>query len=214
MLPTQEWPWVVCSSSFPHKTTGRRSQGEGWSTAEKNKRSLDLLTRKTLTYGHPGLTGHYDERQAGKHQPWLNSCFSHRSHPEVTNRLSRLPKYTHKSRRHHPNSFSVIGEDTHRRPGDAKGCRQELPVALPHPKDPSMWWSKKSLGLSSAQRLSKFSQDPVSQERDTSWGLSNDQSSSWQGSWSQVWEQPVLKEVAYIIFHQWWELVYDLKGAT
>lgn len=67
MTPTQKWPLVVHSYPFPHKTTDGRSQGEGWSTVEKNKCSLDLLTRKTLTYGHPGLTGHYDERQTGKH---------------------------------------------------------------------------------------------------------------------------------------------------
>lgn len=31
---------------------------------EKNKCSLDLLTHKTLTSGHPDLSGHYDERKA------------------------------------------------------------------------------------------------------------------------------------------------------
>lgn len=34
-------------------------------------------------------------------------------------------------------------------------------MPLPHPKDPSMWWRRKSTGLSSAQRLTTFSQDDV-----------------------------------------------------
>lgn len=79
---------------------------------------------------------------------------------EVTSRLSALPTYTHKSRRHRPAS-GVIRGDAGWRAGDPKGCWQELPVAFPHPKDPSMWWRRKSTGLSPAQRLSMFSQDAV-----------------------------------------------------
>lgn len=83
MLLAQECPWVACSSPFPHKTTDGRRQVEDWSTAEKYKCSPELPTCRMLTYGHPGLTGHCDESQAGKqHQPWLNSCFSPQGQPQ------------------------------------------------------------------------------------------------------------------------------------
>jgi len=104
--PAQEQPWVVHSSPIKQEMEEGREKID---QQLRKQRSLDLLTRKTLTYGCPGLTGHYDERQtAEQHLLGKNSCLSAKSHPEVTSGQSAPPKYTHRSRRHHPDSFGVI----------------------------------------------------------------------------------------------------------
>lgn len=57
----------------------------------------------------------------------------------VTSRLPTAPKYTHKSRRHCPDSFWChLKGHLQERPGDLQGCQQELPVAPPL-KDSSIW---------------------------------------------------------------------------
>lgn len=99
-------PGLSVLSLCPMKQQMEEARKKADQQFEKNKCSLDLLTHRMLTCGHPGLTGHYDERQAGKqHQTWLNSCFLRWSHPEVTSVPSTLLKRTLKSGRHHPGSL-------------------------------------------------------------------------------------------------------------